>query len=100
MKRIFFDKIAPLIVIVGICYLILALPFSCIKKNAEKSVEKYKLETEKIKGLVVKDLACIREKLFIKEGRNLIEQDQSCDLYNGDIYLRERNGLTKLGIEN
>ena len=59
-----------------------------------------KKEVEKIKSLDVKDIACIREELYIKEGDKLLRQAQSCDLYNGDIYLREGTELTKLGIKN
>ena len=62
--------------------------------------KEYKKEVEKIKSLDVKDIACIREELYIKEGDKLLRQAQSCDLYNGDIYLREGTGLTKLGIKN
>ena len=94
-------KVAIIPVTAGIIIFGIVTLLSWLGKIIEPNImKKHREEVEKIKSLDVKDIACIREELYIKEGDKLLRQAQSCDLYNGDIYLREGTGLTKLGIKN
>ena len=103
MRKLFIAtlKVAIIPITAGIIIFGIVTLLSWLWKILDTNFTKeYKKEVEKIKSLDVKDIACIREELYIKEGDKLLRQAQSCDLYNGDIYLREGTGLTKLGIKN
>ena len=94
-------KVAIIPVTAGIIIFGIVTLLSWLWKILDTNFTKeYKKEVEKIKSLDVKDIACIKEVLYVKEGEKLLRQAQSCDLYNGDIYLREGTELTKLGIKN
>ena len=94
-------KVAIIPVTAGIIIFGIVTLLSWLGKIIEPNImKKHREEVEKIKSLDVKDMACIKEVLYVKEGDKLLRQAQSCDLYNGDIYLREGTGLTKLGIKN
>ena len=103
MKKLFIAtlKVAIIPITAGIIIFGIVTLLSWLGKIIDTNIMKeHREEVEKIKSLDVKDIACIREELYIKEGDKLLRQAQSCDLYNGDIYLREGTGLTKLGIKN
>ena len=94
-------KVAIIPVTAGIIIFGIVTLLSWLWKILDTNFTKeYKKEVEKIKSLDVKDMACIKEVLYVKEGDKLLRQAQSCDLYNADIYLREGTELTKLGIKN
>ena len=94
-------KVAIIPITAGIIIFGIVTLLSWLGKIIDTNIMKeHREEVEKIKSLDVKDIACIREELYIKEGDKLLRQAQSCDLYNGDIYLIEGTGLTKLGIKN
>lgn len=90
----------PGIVVLGICYLILALPISFLKKSVEKEEKKYKAEIERLKRLNMEDMPCVNGKLFIKENDKLINQYKDCEFYNNQLYLVENGNLIRLGIQN
>ena len=103
MKKLFIAtlKVAIIPITAGIIIFGIVTLLSWLWKILDTNFTKeYKKEVEKIKSLDVKDIACIKEVLYVKEGEKLLRQAQSCDLYNGDIYLREGTELTKLGIKN
>lgn len=94
-------KVAIIPVTAGIIIFGIVTLLSWLGKIIEPNImKKHREEVEKIKSLDVKDMACIKEVLYVKEGDKLLRQAQSCDLYNADIYLREGTELTKLGIKN
>ena len=94
-------KVAIIPVTAGIIIFGIVTLLSWLGKIIDTNIMKeHREEVEKIKSLDVKDIACIKEVLYVKEGEKLLRQAQSCDLYNGDIYLREGTELTKLGIKN
>lgn len=94
-------KVAIIPVTAGIIIFGIVTLLSWLGKIIEPNImKKHREEVEKIKSLDVKDIACIKEVLYVKEGDKLLRQAQSCDLYNADIYLREGTELTKLGIKN
>ena len=94
-------KVAIIPITAGIIIFGIVTLLSWLGKIIEPNIMKaHREEVEKIKSLDVKDIACIKEVLYVKEGDKLLRQAQSCDLYNGDIYLREGTELTKLGIKN
>ena len=102
MRKLFIAtlKVAIIPITAGIIIFGIVTLLSWLWKILDTNFTKeYKKEVEKIKSLDVKDIACIREELYIKDGENLLKQAQGCDIYNGDIYLRIGVGkLTKLGI--
>ena len=102
MKKLFIAtlKVAIIPITAGIIISGIVSLLSYFNKTLDtKFTNEYRKEVEKIKSLDVKDMACIREELYIKDGENLLKQAQGCDIYNGDIYLRIGVGkLTKLGI--
>ena len=103
MKKLFIAtlKVAIIPITAGIIIFGIVTLLSWLGKIIDTNIMKeHREEVEKIKSLDVKDIACIKEVLYVKEGEKLLRQAQSCDLYNGDIYLREGTGLTKLGIKN
>ena len=94
-------KVAIIPVTAGIIIFGIVTLLSWLGKIIDTNIMKeHREEIEKIKSLDVKDMACIKEVLYVKEGDKLLRQAQSCDLYNADIYLREGTELTKLGIKN
>mgnify|MGYP003609536683 CR=1 FL=1 len=103
MRKLFIAtlKVAIIPVTAGIIIFGIVTLLSWLGKIIEPNImKKHREEVEKIKSLDVKDMACIKEVLYVKEGDKLLRQAQSCDLYNADIYLREGTELTKLGIKN
>ncbi len=103
MKKLFIAtlKVAIIPITAGIIIFGIVTLLSWLGKIIDTNIMKeHREEVEKIKSLDVKDIACIKEVLYVKEGEKLLRQAQSCDLYNGDIYLREGTELTKLGIKN
>ena len=94
-------KVAIIPVTAGIIIFGIVTLLSWLGKIIEPNImKKHREEVEKIKSLDVKDMACIKEVLYVKEGDKLLRQAQSCDLYNADIYLREGTELTKQKKKN